>query len=48
MVVSDEGYVMLLAEPFFKSFTTRQVATPRGTEALIALSCDSRNEVDGS
>ena len=40
MVVSDEGYVMLLAEPFFKSFTTRQVCdTSRQTEALIALSC---------
>jgi uncharacterized protein len=47
MVVSDEGYVMLLAEPFFKTFTTREVCdTSRQTEALIALSCESRNEVD--
>ena len=47
MVVSDEGYVMLLAEPFFKTFTKREVCdTSRQTEALIALSCDSRNEVD--
>jgi predicted lactoylglutathione lyase len=47
MVVSDEGYVMLLAEPFFKTFTTRQVCdTSRQTEALVALSCESRNEVD--
>ena len=46
MIVSDEGYVMLLAEPFFKTFTKRDVCdTPRQTEALIALSCDSRDEV---
>jgi len=47
MVISDEGYVMLLAEPFFKTFTTRAVCdTSRQTEALLALSCESRNEVD--
>ena len=47
MVISDEGYVMLLAEPFFKTFTTRQVCdTSRQTEALLALSCESRSEVD--
>jgi predicted lactoylglutathione lyase len=47
MVISDDGYVMLLAEPFFKTFTKRDVCdTSRHTEALIALSCESRNEVD--
>lgn len=47
MVVSDESYVMLLAEPFFRTFTTRQVCdTARQTEALIALSCESRDEVN--
>jgi uncharacterized protein len=47
MIVSDEGYVMLLAEPFFKTFTTHEACdTSRHTEALIALSCESRNEVD--
>jgi uncharacterized protein len=47
MVISDDAYVMLLAEPFFKTFTTREVCdTSRQTETLIALSCDSRNEVD--
>jgi uncharacterized protein len=47
MVISEEGYVMLLAEPFFKTFTTRAVCdTSRQTEALLALSCESRNEVD--
>jgi predicted lactoylglutathione lyase len=47
MVISDEAYVMLLTESFFKTFTTRQVSdTSRQTEALIALSCEGRNEVD--
>jgi len=47
MVISDEAYVMLLAESFFKTFTTHEVCdTARQTEALIALSCESRNEVD--
>jgi predicted lactoylglutathione lyase len=47
MVVNDDGYAMLLAEPFFKTFTKREVCdTSRQTEALIALSCDSRHEVD--
>ena len=47
MIISNEGYVMLLAEPFFQTFTTREVCdTARHTEALIALSCESRSEVD--
>jgi predicted lactoylglutathione lyase len=47
MVISDEAYAMLLTEPFFKTFTKREVCdTGRATEALIALSCESRAEVD--
>jgi uncharacterized protein len=47
MMIGDDSYVMLLSEPFFKTFTTRDVCdTSRQTEALIALSCGSRNEVD--
>jgi len=47
MVISEEAYVMLLSEPFFKSFTRReQCDTARATEALVALSCESRAEVD--
>jgi predicted lactoylglutathione lyase len=47
MVISDEAFVMLLAEPFFKTFTPKEVCdTSRHTEALLALSCDSRQEVD--
>ena len=47
MVISEEAYVMLLSEPFFKSFTRRETCdTSRATEALLALSCESRAEVD--
>jgi uncharacterized protein len=47
MVFSDDGYAMLLTEPFFKGFTRReQCDTTRATEALFALSCSSREEVD--
>ena len=47
MVVSDETFVMLLTRPFFKTFTRREVCdTSRYTEGLLALSCDTRTEVD--
>ena len=47
MILSSEGYVMLLTEPFFKGFTKRQIAdTSTSSEALLALSCASREEVD--
>lgn len=47
MIISDEAFAMLLAEPFFRTFTRREPCdTTRNTEALIALSCGSRGEVD--
>jgi uncharacterized protein len=47
MVVSEEAFVMLLAEPFFKTFTKREICdTTKHTEGLFALSCESRAEVD--
>ena len=47
MVVSDLGYVMLLQETFFRTFTKREPCdTTRQNEALVALSCQSRAEVD--
>lgn len=47
MVVSDEAYFMLLTEKFFRTFTKRQPAdTTRSTEAMFALSCNSKAEVD--
>ena len=48
MVVSENhNYVMLLVEPFFQGFTKKPVAdATKATEVLVALSCDSREEVD--
>ena len=47
MVVSDQACVMLLAVPFFSTFTTKPVAdAATGTEVILALSADSREEVD--
>lgn len=47
MVISSEAFVMLLAEPFFKTFTGKaQCNTATHTEAICALSCGSRAEVD--
>lgn len=47
MVISQEAFAMLLVEPFFKTFTSRQICeTSTHAEALFALSCESRGEVD--
>ncbi len=47
MIVNDEAFVMLLGQPFFKSFTSREICdTTRYTESLLAVSCGSRAEVD--
>ncbi len=47
MIVNDEASVMLLAEDFFKTFTSKQVCdTATHTEAILALSAESREEVD--
>jgi predicted lactoylglutathione lyase len=47
MIISDKAFVMLLSEPFFKGFTKNEVCdTSTHTEALFALSCESRAEVE--
>lgn len=47
MIVSEESFVMLLVENYFKTFTPKPVSDARkSTEVLICLSCDSRQEVD--
>ncbi|MFJ4875431.1 VOC family protein [Streptomyces sp. NPDC088745] len=47
MVVSETIVVMLLTEPRFKEFTTKQITdTATHTEALIAISAESREKVD--
>jgi uncharacterized protein len=46
MVVNDLTSVMLLAEPFFKGFTSRAICdTATHTEAFLAISLDSREAV---
>lgn len=48
MIISkDHSYAMLLVEPFFQGFTKKAIAdATKTTEVLIALSCESRQEVD--
>ncbi|MBA0053311.1 glyoxalase [Streptomyces sp. AJS327] len=47
MVVSDSIFVMLLVEPYFRSFTKKEVAdTERVNEVLVCLSAESRAQVD--
>jgi predicted lactoylglutathione lyase len=47
MIISEEAYAMLVAEPFFKGFTQREVAdTSRSSEVIVGLSAESREQVD--
>jgi len=47
MIISGEAFVMLLMEPYFRTFTKHEPCdTSRHTEGLYALSCGSRAEVD--
>ena len=47
MIVSEQACVMLLVEPFFKGFTTKDVAdAATSTETILALSAETRAEVD--
>ncbi len=47
MIVSEDIYVMLLVESYFKTFTRKPVADAKQTtEVLVCLSLDSRAEVE--
>ncbi len=46
MVVSGQACVMLAVTPFFATFTTKEVAASTVTEAILAVSAESRDEVD--
>ncbi|MCB5164828.1 VOC family protein [Streptomyces bambusae] len=47
MVISDTIYAMLLTEPKMREFTKKEIAdATRTTEAIIALSAESREAVD--
>ncbi|WP_433888405.1 VOC family protein [Streptomyces sp. CA-111067] len=47
LVVGEDNFVMLLTEPYFRSFTGRPVPdTAVSTEAIVALGLGSRQDVD--
>ena len=47
MIVSDDIYVMLLVDRFFKTFTPKPISDAhQSTEVILCLSCDSRDHVD--
>ena len=47
LVISDEIYAMLLVRKFFKTFIKKEIAdSAKSTEAILALMCESRAEVD--
>jgi uncharacterized protein len=47
MIVSENIFVMLLVEDYFKTFTPKEICdATKSTEVLVALSCESRAEVD--
>ncbi|HYC84945.1 MAG TPA: VOC family protein [Chryseosolibacter sp.] len=47
MIISDDIFAMLLTEPLFQTFTKKQIAdTTSNTEVILALSANSREEVD--
>jgi hypothetical protein len=47
LAISEHARVMLVARPVFAGLTTKPIADAHAvTEALLALSCDSRDAVD--
>ncbi|MDO9175390.1 MAG: glyoxalase [Actinomycetota bacterium] len=47
MVLSDDAFVMLLDEPRFRDFVKKDIAdASTHTEVIVALSAESRDEVD--
>ena len=47
MIIGEDIFIMLLVEKFFKSFTKKDVCdTSKNTEAIVALSIESREKVD--
>ena len=46
VVVDENIFVMLLTEPFFRTFINGEISDPAATEVLVCLSAASRGEVD--
>jgi uncharacterized protein len=47
MIINEHTYAMLLVEPFFQTFTKKElVDATKSVEVLVALAVDSRTQVD--
>ena len=46
MVLSETIFVMLLTHDKWKTFTTRPIPSKDSSEVMLALSCDSKDEVN--
>lgn len=47
MIVSEHIYVMLLVEPFFKTFISKELVDARkATEVLMGIGVENREDVD--
>ncbi len=47
LIIGDNIFAMLLTEPFFRTFTRKEIAdATKSTEVLIAIDADSREDVD--
>lgn len=47
MKINDTAYIMLLKEPFFKSFINKPLAdAAKSTEMILAVSVESKAQVD--
>jgi predicted lactoylglutathione lyase len=47
MIISEDNYVMLLVERFFKYFTPKDISDSSGsTEVIISITAESRGKVD--
>ena len=47
LIIGENIFAMLLMEPFFKTFTKKEISdATKNTEVLIAIDVDSREKVD--
>ena len=47
VVISEDIYAMILTHPKFKAFTPKPISdATKSTEVIVALSCDSRAQVE--
>ena len=47
MLIGEDAYAMLLVQPKFQDFTKKEIVdSTKQTEAILALSADTKDEVD--